>query len=638
MEIKKLGRFEILEEIGSGGMGIVYKGRDPKINRHVALKVIRPQMSSKKTKEQKQAADRFYVEAQAAGQLSHHNIVTIYDVGEEHTREGDLVYIAMEFLDGHGLDYHISESTYPTLKEKINIVKQIARGLDYAHKRGVIHRDVKPANIIVTEGNVPKLTDFGLARLSDSSLTLAGTILGTPNYMSPEQVQGKKVDARSDFFALTVIFYEMLTGEKPFGADSITSVIYRVVNDDPLPPRRLRADLPPSVDAMIKKGLSKKPDDRYQSGAEYIKALDHILKEAEDFFPSSVESTIELEPKRADRARRAAEPARGLYAAAAGAAALAILLGLYYITSVEKPAPAKERMIAKALAPKPSRKKPEALKKAELKPPANEENTALEPKDEEQTGKAVAQADKAKQEKPKEPEKPKQKEPVKTAKAPPAVKTKSEPKPPSAPKEESKAKPAPKPASEPKAVSTPPVEKPKEKAVPAPAPTPKPPAKMAKARPPKPLKYGYLDIDSEPNGADVFINDKYVGLTPVNNFKFPQGEINLQVKKKGYVTVDKTIEVGDDKKPITIALLKGEEEQAEENGGAITNGAVGKLEIYTPPGSVIFVDGREYREESLTLGDLSTGTHLVYIQVKGRKPYNERVVLKAGERKKIDIR
>ncbi|MBF0633775.1 MAG: serine/threonine protein kinase, partial [Nitrospinae bacterium] len=284
MAIKNLGRFEIVGEIGSGGMGVVYKGRDPKINRMVALKVVRPVMGTAKSADQEQAISRFHVEAQAAGQLSHPNIVTIYDVGEEVASEGTLVYIAMEFVSGKGLDHHIANKTFITLDQKISVIRQIAEGLDYAHKKGVVHRDVKPANVIVTDEGIPKLTDFGLARLSDSSLTMSGTILGTPNYMSPEQVQGKKVDARSDYFSLTVVLYEIITNEKPFAAESITSVIYKVVHEEPVPPRRLNASLPPMLDAFIRKGLAKNPDSRFQSGADYIKGLNTVMSgEEKDF-------------------------------------------------------------------------------------------------------------------------------------------------------------------------------------------------------------------------------------------------------------------------------------------------------------------------------------------------------------------
>ncbi len=278
MEIKQLGRFEIIDEIGAGGMGLVYKGRDPAINRLVALKVIRPQFGAGNEARHEENTKRFHVEAQAAGQLSHPNIVTIYDVGNKETPEGSLVYIAMEFLDGKGLDWHIRERTFKTIESKIEIVKQIAEGLTYAHDKGVIHRDVKPANIIIVSGKTAKITDFGLARLSDSSLTLSGTILGTPNYISPEQVEGKGVDARSDLFSLTVLFYEFLINMKPFAADSLSSVIYKVVHEQAQPPSTVDPTIPKTVDAFIKRGLAKNRDQRFQNGQEFIEALDSLQK------------------------------------------------------------------------------------------------------------------------------------------------------------------------------------------------------------------------------------------------------------------------------------------------------------------------------------------------------------------------
>ncbi|MBF0171485.1 MAG: serine/threonine protein kinase, partial [Nitrospinae bacterium] len=331
MDLKKLGRFEIIEEIGSGGMGLVYKGQDPKINRLVALKVIRPTLGGKLSPDQQQAADRFYVEAQAAGSLSHKNIVTIYDVGEEKTSQGPMVYIAMEFLEGKGLDWYIANKKLATFEEKIKVVRQIADGLDYAHKRNVVHRDIKPANIIVTAELTPKITDFGLARLSDSSLTMSGTILGTPNYMAPEQVQGKKVDARSDLFSLTVVLYEMLTGEKPFAADSITSVIYKVVNEEPLPPRRVNIDLPPKVDAMIKKGLAKNPDNRYQNGQAFIAALDELLTATGADLDTFGDTTIVVDAASRDAALRGGNGGSSFSTgaiAAAGGVLLLLLVGV----------------------------------------------------------------------------------------------------------------------------------------------------------------------------------------------------------------------------------------------------------------------------------------------------------------------
>ncbi|MBF0633471.1 MAG: protein kinase [Nitrospinae bacterium] len=280
MALKRLGRYEIVGEIGSGGMGLVYKGRDPKIDRLIALKVIRSPVLVEE-KGESNALQRFYNEARAAGQLSHPYIVTIFDIGEEILVDGTVtIYIAMELLEGKGLDWHIKKNTYPAMERRVGIIKQIAEAVDYAHKRGVIHRDLKPSNILMV-GDSPKITDFGLAKMSDTSMTLSGAVMGTPSYMSPEQIYGKKADHRSDIFSLTVMLYEILTGEKPFPGSNITTIMYKVINENPPPPTTIRPGLPPLVNSIIQKGMSKNPDDRFQSAAEFVKALNAVMEMAE---------------------------------------------------------------------------------------------------------------------------------------------------------------------------------------------------------------------------------------------------------------------------------------------------------------------------------------------------------------------
>jgi tetratricopeptide (TPR) repeat protein len=224
---------------------------------------------------------RFYNEARAAGKLSHPCIVTVFEIDEATLADGTItIYIAMELLDGKGLDWHIKRNTYPTLERRLGIIKQIAEAVDYAHKRGVIHRDLKPSNIIMV-GDTPKITDFGLAKMADTSMTLSGAVMGTPSYMSPEQIYGNKADHRSDIFSLTVMFYELLTGSKPFPGSNITTIMYKVINEEPTAPTALTPGLPPLVNSIIQKGLSKNPDDRFQSAGEYVKALNAVLEMAE---------------------------------------------------------------------------------------------------------------------------------------------------------------------------------------------------------------------------------------------------------------------------------------------------------------------------------------------------------------------
>lgn len=265
---KKLGRYNILQEVGRGSMGVVYKASDPVIEREVAIKAI--QLAFNVTSEEKQIyLSRFFREAKAAGKLNHPNIVTIYDVNED--KETGTPFIVMEYLEGTTLQEIIVDGILLPLEDVNNIIIQIADALNYAHKQGVVHRDVKSANIILVEGMKPKITDFGIARMSSSDLTKSGQFMGTPNYMSPEQIDGKiPVDGRSDLFALGVIFYLLLTGERPFSGDSFTSISYKIVHVDPLPPRTLNPGVPESYNRVISRLLAKDPAERYKTGAELI--------------------------------------------------------------------------------------------------------------------------------------------------------------------------------------------------------------------------------------------------------------------------------------------------------------------------------------------------------------------------------
>ena len=321
---KTLGRFEIVSDLGRGAMGVVYKGRYPKLERTVELKVIHFGLN-KEDEEQLQVKERFLVEARATAQLQHSNILTIYDVGDE----GSLTYIAMEFLEGGSLEDMIKGSKFHDYDQIIDIVRQIADGLDHAHQKGIVHRDIKPANIMMAGGKVPKIADFGLARLSNSTLTTTGTVLGTPSYMAPEQIRGRKVDGRADLFALGVIFYEMLTGEKPFGGDSITSVIYRVVNEEPIPPRKLNIDLPGAIDQFMQKALNKEPGQRFQTGTEFAEALRLLQKglyKADMAVPASSNATQRLT---ADETARITNPQKkNMGLIIGGAVGAVVVIGL----------------------------------------------------------------------------------------------------------------------------------------------------------------------------------------------------------------------------------------------------------------------------------------------------------------------
>ena len=264
-----LGRYELVQELGRGAMGVVYLGRDAKIGRQVAIKTL-ALADEFEGDTLKDVHDRFFREAETAGRLSHPNIVTIYDVGEDQ----GLAYIAMDYLQGESLQKYTDSKALLPIAECIAVCVKIAEALDYAHKHHVVHRDVKPANIMYerTSGRV-KITDFGIAALTDMSKTKTGTILGSPLYMSPEQVSGNKLDGRSDLYSLGVTLYQLLRGELPFEAPSLTGLMFKIANEQHPDVTFLRPDIPATVKVVVDKALQKNPDDRFQNGTEMASAL-----------------------------------------------------------------------------------------------------------------------------------------------------------------------------------------------------------------------------------------------------------------------------------------------------------------------------------------------------------------------------
>lgn len=263
----RIGRYQILGELGRGAMGVVYKAQDSKIGRTVAIKTIRLSDLTE-PRERARLRERLFREAQSAGILSHPNIVTIYDVQEE----GETAYVFMEFVDGPTLDAVIHATT-PAPDQVLGVLRQTAAALDYAHAKGIIHRDIKPANIMIGEDGTAKITDFGVAKLVSQQMTQTGTMMGTPSYMSPEQIEGRPLDGRSDQFSLAVIAYELVTGEKPFVAESLPPLLFKIVREEAVSPQRLNPSLGALLPAAILKGLSKKPSERYSSCSEFIEAF-----------------------------------------------------------------------------------------------------------------------------------------------------------------------------------------------------------------------------------------------------------------------------------------------------------------------------------------------------------------------------
>jgi len=265
----RIGRYKIVREMGRGAMGVVYHAIDPNIGRPVAIKTIQLG-GGRKPEEQERLRERLFREARSAGMLSHPGIVTVYDVAQE----GDLAYIAMEFVDGPTLDQLLSEQQLSP-EMMFNVLGQTAVALDYAHQKGIVHRDIKPANIMIAADNTVKIADFGIAKITAAEqFTMTGSIVGTPHYMSPEQVQGQSVDGRSDQFSLAVIAYEMLTGEKPYTGEHLTTVVYKIVAEEPTPLHRLNPSLSSGIEAVVRKAMAKKPDARYDTCQEFAQALE----------------------------------------------------------------------------------------------------------------------------------------------------------------------------------------------------------------------------------------------------------------------------------------------------------------------------------------------------------------------------
>ena len=263
-----LGRYRVLKELGRGAMGLVYLGKDPTIQRFVAIKTMRLDQIDGDDKLQ-DFKSRFFREAESTGRLSHPNIVTIYDAGEEH----DLGYIAMELIEGTSLKQWARKPNLMPVNEVLLTVATVADALDYAHQQGVVHRDIKPANIMLTKDRVVKVMDFGIAKMASSSKTQTNIVLGTPTYMSPEQISGKKVDGRSDIFSLGIVLFELLTGQLPFTADNLSAVLFSIAHHPHPAIQTLRPDLPLMVQEVVDRALQKELPHRYRRAEEFAVEL-----------------------------------------------------------------------------------------------------------------------------------------------------------------------------------------------------------------------------------------------------------------------------------------------------------------------------------------------------------------------------
>lgn len=296
--LTKAGRYDLREELGRGAMGVVFHGFDPVIGRDVAVKTLR--LSEAGTGlSREELVGRFQTEARAAGLLTHPNIVVIYDAGEE----DGLFYITMEFVEGRSLQTHIDSKQPFPVSRVLKLMEQVCSALDFAHQHNVVHRDIKPANLMLTADDTVKITDFGTAKILQFGTAQTAHVMGTPSYMSPEQVKGKPVDGRSDIFSLGVILYELMTGEKPFPGQNITTVIYKIINEEPISPRSLDSSIHPGLSAVISRALAKDPAERYQSCHELLNALKSYHEIV------SPDTTVRMAPVNSQSAPVAARPA-----------------------------------------------------------------------------------------------------------------------------------------------------------------------------------------------------------------------------------------------------------------------------------------------------------------------------------------
>jgi tRNA A-37 threonylcarbamoyl transferase component Bud32 len=283
VEKPMLGRYQVEKELGKGAMGVVYLGKDPKIGRVVAIKTMALSQEFE-GEELDDARERFFREAETAGRLQHQNIVTIFDAGEEH----DLAYIAMEFLKGKDLVDFCKDANLLPMPKVVSIVARVAEALAYAHRQNVVHRDIKPANIMYElDSDTVKVTDFGIARITDSSKTKTGLVLGTPSFMSPEQIAGKKVDGRSDLYSLGVMLFQMLTGVLPFRGDSMAELMYKIANEECPDIRIIRKDVPERLAHVVALSLAKKPELRYQDGDQFAGDLKNVLAQLSGAAPTA---------------------------------------------------------------------------------------------------------------------------------------------------------------------------------------------------------------------------------------------------------------------------------------------------------------------------------------------------------------
>jgi serine/threonine-protein kinase len=626
-EPNKIGRFEILGQLGKGGMGVVVKARDPNVNRIVAIKTIKNEAFGDPEQE-KELIERFYREAKATAQLNHPNIVTLFEMGKEE----DTTFIVMEFMEGDSLTKVLTGDKSPDLDTLIDYMRQISSGLDFAHSNGILHRDIKPANIMLTKGGTCKIADFGLARLSTASgITSTGRAVGSPSYMSPEQVQDQEVDGRSDQFSLGVMFYELLTGTRPFTGSNVSSVIYKIVRENPVPPTVMNTRLHPAIDKVVLKVLAKNPDSRYPTCTAFVDALARAVKGLEEDSGEVDISDTQTMVIDTSGFGKGAKKKSGLVWGLAAVVLLAAGGGAAYFMYGEQLLGGKKMETVAKVTPPPAATKPAP-------------------------------------------------EPV------PAPKQAAPAEAPVVPKAALAVVPAPKQAAPAEAPVVP-------KLAPAVEPAPKqaPPAVKAAVEKPAPKApvMGLLSIVAS-GDAEVYVDGKLVGHGSVKKKKVAPGKHTLLVKREGYKDWKKVVRIAENEDfsikaaaiqakgtlkvsgpagaivslngkkigtaPVTKDLPPGDYsvevrlagkkpwfrnvEIAADRTASLSPRLIektGRLTLVSTPQGRWFLDGKEMGKTPVNSKELPAGRHDIKVAAAGYKPVTRRIELPAGKSAKLDI-
>ena len=650
-----IGRYQVQDSIGYGAMGAVYKAFDPLIKRTLAIKTIRLDIP-RQSPQYKSFIERFYHEARISGTLSHPNIVTLFDIGEE----AGIPYLAMEFVEGETISSILERGIRFPPEKVIGLISQIASAVDYAHSKGVIHRDIKPSNLILYEGERVKVTDFGIAKLVSAEITHSGTLLGTPSYMSPEQAMGDKLDGRSDIFSLGVCAFEMLSGEQPFPGTNVTSILYKLVHVDPIEPANLEMNglVPQKWHEVFGKVLAKRPDDRYQTATDFVQDLEYCLGAWFGAIGEELGDLAHAAEARAE-ALEAADPLATLAGPAAGVATASAHFreGRADDSTASYPVIPPLPPGSPAVSPdaKPTDTLPPEAPNAEPAPPTVMLSATAGPV----TGATVLMGSAPVPRTGGTDVTFKNVPPPPTVRAPAPVFTEKLPMAaiPALPfADDTREVPVPEPAAAPmrrrrrgiptglilalaclltlaavglgmaalyRRLTAPSAAKapapPPPTAAAAPAPTTVPAAAATAS--------GRVRVESDPAGATVAVDGAPRGVAPVEVTGLDLGSHEVKAELKGYDPKTESVVLTSDapSSQVKLALTRA----APTNGSADIRS--------NPPGATVTVDGAAIGYTPLTSWKLKPGTHKVQIEKDGHEPWSGTVAVQAGKRARLDV-